>query len=85
MMQLALTVMGAGTQRITLDTVANSPLLHKWNTRRLTFLPLLSFAPLTSTPQEYIKNNVVQYSALAAPVRCVRGWWYVADQDRSCR
>ena len=49
--------------------MANSPILHKWNTRRLNFAPLLSFTPLTSAPQEYIQANKVLYSALQQPVR----------------
>ena len=57
-----------GTQRVTLDTVANSPILQKWNTRRLTFQPLLSFTPLTTSVQEYIQNNEVLFSALQQPV-----------------
>lgn len=57
-----------GTQRVTLDTVANSPLLHKWNTRRLTFPPTLSFTPLAGSVQDYINNNVVLYSALNEPL-----------------
>lgn len=57
-----------GTQRITLDTVANSAILHKWNTRRLTFAPLLSFTPLTSSPQEYISSYPTVYSALQEPL-----------------
>jgi hypothetical protein len=58
----------SGTQRVLLDTVDNSPLLHRWNTRRLTFAPLLSFTPLTMSPQEYIASNNVLYSALTRPV-----------------
>ena len=60
--------MFAGTQYVTLDTAANTPIQHKWNTRRLTFPPQLSFTPLQGTPQQFIAANQVIYTALNTPV-----------------
>ena len=60
--------MMSGTQRITLDTAANSPILHKWNTRRLTFQPLLSFTPLVGTPANWLADKTPIYSALNNPL-----------------
>lgn len=57
-----------GIQRISLDTAANSPILHKWNTRALNFQPLLSFTPLTGTPQQWLQSKKPSYSALVQPL-----------------
>ena len=65
----ALSSRRTGKQYINLDTAGNSPLLQKWNTRRLTFQPLLSFTPLSGTPAQYISQYQTVYSGLNAPVR----------------
>jgi len=53
-----------GTERVTFDTLANSPALHRTQQELLTFTPVLSFVPFTSSVPDFTKQHKSSFSGI---------------------
>jgi len=55
-----------GTERVVFDTINASTQLHRSQQERLTFAPVLTFAPFTGAVSDYIKAHKSSYSGVTA-------------------
>lgn len=57
-----------GTERVIFDTISSSAEQHRTQQERLTFAPVLTFAPFTGAVADYIKAHKSGYSGLLSAV-----------------
>jgi len=63
--RLGLGITYRGTERVTFDTINASAALHRTQQERLTFTPVLTFAPFNGAITDYIKAHTSTYSGIA--------------------